>query len=174
MTDFLRPEARATLWRWREVLTGTGLILLGLWWALGSFGIMVWVGLAVVALGAMVLFTGVQRMRFARGGGGAGVVELRERRIAYLGPLTGGVVDLDDLERLVLDGSGHPAHWRLVPLVGEDLLIPVDAEGADGLFDAFAALPGIRTERMLEVLNAAPATPVVVWEVRPPERRLLH
>ena len=164
MQDFLRPEARAALWRWREVLAGGAVLGLGLWWALASFGIMVWIGAAVAALGGMILFTGVQRLRFARGGGGAGVVEVSERRIAYLGPLTGGVVDLDDLARLDLDGRGRPAHWRLVPLAGESLLIPVDAAGADALFDSFAALPGLRTERMLEHMNTPPQGSVVIWQ----------
>ena len=174
MSDLLRPEARAALWRWRELFLGGFIVVLGLWWALRSFGIMVWLGWAVVALGVMILVTGVQRLRFSRGGGGAGVVEVNERRIAYLGPLTGGVVDLDDLAQLELDGSGHPAHWRLRPNVGAALAIPVDAEGADGLFDAFAALPGIQTERMLAAMKAAPRESVVVWAAEAEKPRLLH
>lgn len=173
MTDFLRPQARAALWRWRELLLGGGVAVFGLWWALGSFGIMVWVGWAIFLLGLMIIVTGIQRLRFSRGGGGAGVVEVKERRIAYLGPLTGGIVDLDDLQELVLDPAGRPAHWRL-GTQSAILSIPVDAEGADTLFDAFAALPGIQTERMLEALNTTPKDPVVVWQAKSPERIRLN
>jgi hypothetical protein len=174
MDSLLRPAARDALWRWREILAGGAVVLLGLWWAARAFGIMMWLGFAVAALGVMILVTGVQRMRFARGGGGAGVVEINERRIAYLGPLSGGVVDIDDLASLELDPTGHPAHWRLRPQVGAPVVIPVDAEGADGLFDAFAALPGIRTERMLEALNSGPAASVLVWQAKADGPRLLH
>ena len=44
MSDFMRPEARASLWRWRETLTGLVLAGIGLWWVLGSFGIVRWIG----------------------------------------------------------------------------------------------------------------------------------
>ena len=56
------------------------------------------------------------------------------------------------------------------------LFIPVNAEGSDGLFDVFAALPGLRTERMLSQLRAGGAHPVVIWERRPmrPATRSLH
>ena len=43
-------------------------------------------------------------------------------------------------------------------------MIPVDAEGADELFDAFAALPGLKTERMLAQLRSRPDLPVLIWE----------
>ena len=43
-------------------------------------------------------------------------------------------------------------------------MIPIDADGADALFDAFASLPGLKTERMLAQLHDAPTTPVVIWE----------
>ncbi len=176
MADFLRPEAKATLWRWREVLAGLALIVTGVWWTLGGIGVAKIVGWALAGLGIAAIVTGVQRMRFAQGGGGAGVVSLKERQVAYMGPLDGGVVDLDDLIELELDGTAKPAHWRLTTL-GKHLAIPVNAEGADGLFDAFAALPGIKTERMLDILGRAPQSRVTVWEKdadKPAAPRLLH
>lgn len=163
MTDWLRPQARATLWRWRDVIAGGVICMAGLWWAASSFGLIFWVAAAVTMAGAVLVVTGVQRMRFARGGGGAGVVEVRERRIAYLGPLTGGVVDLDDLTRLELDPANGLGQWRLYTGPSATLVIPVDAEGADGLFDAFAALPGLQVERMLDALNNRPKERVMVW-----------
>jgi len=43
-------------------------------------------------------------------------------------------------------------------------MIPVDADGADALFDAFASLPGLKTEHMLGQLRAAPDRPVLIWQ----------
>jgi len=51
-------------------------------------------------------------------------------------------------------------------------MIPVNAEGADALFDAFASLPGLKTERMLAQLRDAPKSTVLIWERTP--TTLLH
>ncbi len=159
----LRPEVRTLLWRWREVAVGVAVAAFGLWWAVFGLGIMPVVGGAVALVGVALTLGAVQRLRFARGGGGAGVVQIDERRVAYFGPLTGGVVDLDDLATLALDGTGKPAHWRLLARGGDTLDIPVDAENADALFDAFAALPGLRAERLIAALNGPRGTVTPLW-----------
>ena len=171
MADFLRPEARATLWRWREVIAGLALLAFGLWWVATGLSVLRWLAVPVIAAGAAIVWTGLQRLRFRRGGGGAGVVQIVERRIAYWGPLTGGMIDLDDLARLSLDPGGRPLHWVLTPHTGAVLQIPVDAEGADALFDTFAALPGLQTERMLDLMADPPDHPVTLWQA---DRRRLH
>lgn len=173
--SFIRPEARATLWRVREILAGVAIILLGGFWATGT-GILSYLGLVLVALGAALGVIGWQRFRFRGSGGGPGVVRVDEGQIAYFGPLSGGVLSIQDLRTVTLDGMSFPRHWLLSSLTGETLQIPVNAEGADALFDVFAALPGMRTERMLAGLRAeAPATRVL-WQRREPitERRRLH
>ncbi|SLN21422.1 hypothetical protein [Roseisalinus antarcticus] len=171
MSDFLRPEARAALYRWREVLIAGGLAVLGLWWGLTALGILQWLGWGLVLCAAALAYAGLQRLRFAQGGGGAGVVTIDERRIVYFGPLSGGVADLDLLSRLELEPKAAPAPaWVLTLETGEALEIPIDAEGADGLFDLFAALPGIRTEQVLSVLSHRPDARVTLWQA--PARRL--
>jgi len=165
---FIRPDARAALWRWREVLTGAGLACLGLWWTLGLTGILHWLGYAVLLVAGAMTIMGVQRARFRHGGGGPGVVRVDEGQVAYFGPLTGGVVAIRDLDSLTLDPSGHPAHWVLSQSGAPDLHIPVNAEGAEALFDAFAALPGLRTEHMLAQMQRLPAFPTVIWQKAPP------
>jgi hypothetical protein len=44
------------------------------------------------------------------------------------------------------------------------LAIPTTAEGAEALFDVFASLEGIRTERMLAELQKEPKKRVVIWQ----------
>ena len=104
---------------------------------------------AALAVGALLIIAGIQRGRFRTGSGGPGVVQIVEGRIAYFGPLTGGTAELGQLSRLVLDPSGKPPHWLLHQPGQLPLAIPLTAEGADALFDAFATLPGLQTERML-------------------------
>ncbi|MEX0369589.1 MAG: hypothetical protein AB3N09_03100, partial [Tateyamaria sp.] len=69
-----------------------------------------------------------------------------------------------ELQRLTLDGAQRPPHWRLDQPHQPPLMIPVDADGADALFDAFAALPGLKTERMLAQMRANPDAAVLIWE----------
>ena len=52
-----------------------------------------------------------------------------------------------------------------------DLHIPVNAEGSEALFDAFAALPGLRTEHMLAQMQRLPAFPTVIWQKARPSPR---
>ena len=59
MSDFMRPEARAPLWRWREALTGLALVGVGLWWTLGSFGIVRWIGVVLTAGAVILVIAGI-------------------------------------------------------------------------------------------------------------------
>jgi hypothetical protein len=100
------------------------------------------------------------------------VVQVRERRFAYFGPLDGGVMDVDDLRILEIDPTSHPSpSWVLTGEGGQRLAIPVNATGAEDLFDVFAALPDIKTQAMLDVLSRTPDARVVIWQRTRP---LLH
>ncbi|EAR50362.1 hypothetical protein OG2516_16636 [Oceanicola granulosus HTCC2516] len=164
MADFLRPEAVAALARWREVMIAAALFAAGLWLGLTSFGILGWIGWLLAAGGVALGYAALQRLRFARGGGGVGIVTIDERRVVYYGPLTGGVADLDALLRLELDPQAHPAHWILTSEDGEQLAIPVDAEGADGLFDLFAALPGLSPGTLVSRVETPPTGRTILWQ----------
>lgn len=172
MGDFLRPEVRAFLWRWREALLAAVVLALGLWWALTGIGINRWLGYIFCLIGIGWGIAAVQRARFAQDGDGPGVVQIRERRLAYFGPLDGGIVDVADLSRLELDPTSYPEpSWILTSSEGQVLAIPINAKGAEGLFDIFAALPDIKTSTILDVLSRTPDARVTVWSrVRP----LLH
>lgn len=172
MADFFRPEVRAFFWRWREVIVAAVVVGLGLWWALAGAGITVWLGYVFMAIGLAWGWAAVQRVRFAQGGDGPGVVQINERRLAYFGPLDGGVMDVEDLIRLELDPGSFPKpSWILTGIGGQRIAIPVNAANAEALFDVFAALPGIRTETVLDVLSRTPDLRVIVWSRTKP---LLH
>lgn len=172
MTDFFRPEVRAFFWRFREVLLAGVVFAMGLWWALTGVGINEWLGYIFCLIGIGWGIAGVQRARFAQDGGGPGVVQIRERRLAYFGPLDGGVIDVVDLAKLEIDPSSHPApSWLLTGIDGQRLSIPINAKGAEDLFDVFASLPDIKTNTVLDVLSRTPDARVTVWSrVKP----LLH
>lgn len=172
MSNFLRPEVRAALWRFRDVIGAAVVIAFGLWWSATFFSPVRWVGWAFVALGAIWAMGAFQRVRFNQDGDGPGVVKIVERRLAYFGPLTGGVVEMDDAVKLELEPKALPAaHWIVTSAAGNVVEIPVNADGAEALFDLFASLPGIQTQKMLSALNEAPDQRVVIWLATKP---LLH
>lgn len=158
--NLIRPEARATLWRLREVFAALGLGLVGLWLAvLGGF-ILVPLGVMIVVLAAGFGLLAWRRLRFAQSGDAPGVVELDEGQISYFGPDVGGAVALRDLVELRLITAGGRRMWRLRQQDGQVLAIPVSALGAEALFDAFSALPGMDTGALVAAVDpvTAPAS----------------
>ena len=165
MPDPIRPEARAVLRRWGEVLATLALVALALWWALTGLGAVRWLGWALVALAAALLFGAVQRARFSGPGlaPGPGIVELDEGEIRYLGPRGGGVVALDAI--LALSISADARFWLVESADGAVLVIPRDATGAAALFDAFAGLPGLDMTRLLRLGAQGPAPHAqMIWQ----------
>lgn len=159
---FLRDEARAALWLWREVIA-TGLVAaFGLWCLSLGGALLVPVGLAIVALAAGWGWTALRRLRFRPTGDAPGLVEVLEGRISYFGPTTGGTVGLSDLVELRLLHLRGRAVWRLKQGDGQALLIPAEAQGAEALFDAFASLPGIDLGDVAGALARPVAEPGVV------------
>ncbi len=156
----IRPEIKDGIWRWREVLAALGLAGLGMWFAFASFGIMEWIGWAIFGLGIALAMSAAQKVRFQSLDNGPGVVTLDERRVTYLGPLDGGVAELDLMVQLDLTAASA---WRLINADRTYLDIPTNAKGVEALFDVFIALPGIKTEYMLSVLNSATHAQMTVW-----------
>jgi hypothetical protein len=70
------------------------------------------------------------------------VVDVDEGQISYMGPALGGFVSVPELVELRLVTLRGRRLWRLKQGDGQVLLIPVDAAGAEGLFDVFAACRG--------------------------------
>jgi len=165
--NFIRPDAARAIRRWRESLVGIAVVILGLIWVFGRPGLLQFLGYPVVIIGVIFILVGIQRARFRTQDNGAGAVQVDEGQITYFGPLTGGATALADMERLTLDRNLKPAHWRLDSPGTPALLIPVNAAGSDALFDAFATLPGLRTERMLSEMNTSEHQAVVIWERSP-------
>lgn len=170
--SFVRPEVQHALWRWREALVAVCVLILGAYWAFGTGALLHWVGYFVLAAGAIMLVTGLQRGRFRGDQNGPGVVHVDEGAVAYFGPLTGGAVALREMTALVLDPTGKPPHWVLSQPGQADLHIPMTASGAETLFDAFASLPGIRTEFMLSQIKTPPDRPIEIWRQAADTRKL--
>lgn len=151
----IRPELRDALWRLREVGVGLGMAVVGMWlMALGGY-LLVPLGGVVAAGGAALAVLAWRRRRFASTGDAPGVVRVDEGQISYLGPQVGGFVNLRDLLEVRLIAMRGRRLWRLKQTDGQALLIPVEAAGAEALFDAFSALPGLSSADLLAALAPA-------------------
>lgn len=149
----IRPEITETALRYREALGAGLVVLVGLWlMALGGY-VLVPLGAIVAAIGAILTLTAFRRARFAQTVAAPGVVELDERQVSYLAPELGGFISLDDLVEIRLLSMRGRRMWRLKQSDGQALLIPVDAEGAEKLFDVFTSLPGMDTAELVLALH---------------------
>jgi hypothetical protein len=156
--SIVRPELAAALVRWREVIAAGAAGLAGLWIATRGGPVLAAAGGAVVLLALAWAVNARRRMRFAQAVAAPGIVEVVEGEVAYLGPAFGGHIALSELAEIRLVTMRGRRLWRLMQTDGTALLIPVDAAGAERLFDAFAALPGMDTGALVAALAPPPGT----------------
>ena len=167
--SFIRPDLARRLRRWSEFGAAILAALLGgLLMRLGGF-LFLPVGALLTLLSLGWAMTALRRLSFQRDVAAPGMVEVIEGQVGYFGPDFGGFVALDDLAELRLAEMHGARQWRLRSLSNEVLLIPVDAAGAEKLFDAFAVLPGIDMAALANALDAGTAT-LPLW--RSPQARL--
>ncbi|MBL9054278.1 MAG: hypothetical protein JNN02_11165 [Tabrizicola sp.] len=160
---FIRPELLSTLYRWREVIAGAALAALGFWTATRGGYLLTPLGLALTALGLGWALTSFHRLRFQQDGEAPGIVRVTEAQIAYYGPRVGGFVGLPDLSEIRLLTLRGRRIWKLRQGDGQLLHIPVEALGAEALFDAFASLPGMDSAQLVAALGSdAPSDNKVV------------
>ncbi|MCT4558148.1 MAG: hypothetical protein N4A61_08825 [Pelagimonas sp.] len=163
--SLIRPEITAALYRWQETVIGVAVSALGFYWAFFTGGgLLHWIGYFLAIFGGILAFLGVQRGRFRGASDGPGLVSVNERRVTYFGPQSGGMVDLDNLAELILDARLARPCWILREIGSDPLEIPLGSRGGEALFDAFAGLPGIRTEHMLREMQSEQRHRVVIWQ----------
>lgn len=169
---FIRPEAQRVIARWSTTaawLTALALIL----WIGGTLALSgAWLGWAALILLAPVAgyfaWTAYTNARLAAGVTGPGYVEIRERRILYFGPYGGAVVDIEALSGVSIVTSDRgpaedDAFWLLDHDDGPEVMIPNAAKGADGLLDAFAALPGFSYAKVIEAMGSTRNASFTIW-----------
>lgn len=156
--SFIRPELIAATWRHAEVILGVGLAAFGLWMASWGGYFYLPIGLFLLVLGLGWALTAWRRLQFQQAGDAPGLVRVTEAQIAYYGTRVGGFVGLPDLAEIRLLTLRGRRIWKLKQGDGQLLHIPVEALGAEALFDAFAALPGMDTAGLVAALGSEAAS----------------
>ncbi len=173
--SFVRPELAERIRPWREALIwGTGMIV-GLWliwtgWRSGALHLLVF-GLLVGLASGGLLVVAVRRRRLTGLPPAEGVVSVKEARIGYLGPRSGGYVDLADLLRVDIITDGRRQMWQFETAEDTALRIPVGARGAEAIYDALAALVEIDEEALHSALATRHSGRFPIW-VRMPDATL--
>lgn len=154
------------------MLVALAIAALGLWWGIGSGGIVRIAGWLLVALAVTLLWSAVQRLRFAAGPEAPGVVEIVEGQISYFGPAGGGFAALSEVAEIHLAERGGARAWVLRTPGQGDLVIPLGATGAEALFDAFGSLPGLTGGALVAAVAPGDATGTRLPALRPGAPRL--
>lgn len=170
--SFVRPEVSSWLTRWREAIGAGVLTALGgisLWRGVAGYNWMQEVfGVILIIIGGLLFFAAVQRGRFFDANVGAGVVEVTERRITYLTSETGNFVDVAAITKLEIRHFPNVGGvWVLKQSEGGTLFIPTSAAGAENLFDAFSALPGIEPNKLISALKEKTNRRQIIWRQIP-------
>ena len=151
--SMIRQGAREVLWRWREVIVAAAVVILGFWVTEGGGYLLPPLGGAIALGGAGYGLLALRRLRFSRTGAAPGIVEVDEGQVSYMGPQVGGMVSLPDLVELRIISIRGRRLWRLKQADGQAILIPLEASGAEALFDAFAALPGMSSAALVAAVE---------------------
>jgi hypothetical protein len=159
----IRDDVLAAAHRGRELIAAGIVALVGLWlmW-LGGY-LLFPVGAVILALCAVWAVQTWRRLRFSQDLAAPGVVDVDEGQVGYLGPTFGGFVALPDLVELRILTMQGQRLWRLKQSDGQALLIPVSAAGAERLFDAFAGLPGMDSQSLVDAAGGKSGDGVV-WQ----------
>jgi len=161
--SLIRPELLDAAHRGREVIAAVAMSLFGGWVAMQGGYVLFPFGAVLLALGFGWVVHALRRLRFRQDGDAPGIVRVTEAQVAYMGPRVGGFIGLPELAELRLLTLRGRRVWKLRQADGQQLYIPVEADGAEALFDAFAALPGMDTAALVAALGSeAPSDSRVV------------
>ncbi|MEM7296223.1 MAG: hypothetical protein AAF330_06320 [Pseudomonadota bacterium] len=169
----IRPEAATLIARWWGFgLALTGLAL-GLTWAVAAQGLLPYAGAVLSVVSALFAVDQLKRARFVTGDGGAGLVEVDERQITYFSAgQRGARFAIDSLARVEIEVLGARRRaWVFSDAAGGTLRVPLNAVGAEALFDALAALPGMHSDEAVKAASAKGPDRFLIWQR---DRRRLH
>ena len=159
----IRPQAKAFLLRWRELILGIIIVALGAKLYITSFGLLKIASAVAIILSAIAMYIGQQRGRFRMDGVAPGIVSLIEDQISYFGPHHGGTISIANITSVNLITYEEIRSWRLDQNGKPSLIIPVAAMGGELLFDAFTKLKDINLENMVRQLSQENEHSAIIW-----------
>jgi len=162
--SFIRPEAISSLRKYRGFILAGLIVMAGLFIVFTSYGTTRIAGCIFLVVGGLVGHDAYRRFKFPAGEGGAGVVDVDERRVSYLSAEGGMSISMDTLERIELHRNAKGRiTWVFYGPEGL-LYVPGDAEGTDKLFDALVALPGVNYTQAQAATEGKGPDLFLIWQ----------
>ena len=166
--SFVRPELREALYRWREPIASGALIAVGAWLSFVTTGVPRWLAVAMVGIGVLGLYTGLQRARIRPRSGGRGVVEVDEGQLRYLTGEGGTFLSLKSVTRIEIETTGDgpgadDLFWIFVTPEGTTR-IPGAAPGSEKLVDALSFFEGARYEQVIAASSSTEPRLFIIWQ----------
>ena len=170
--DFLRPEARRVL---GAFALPAFLGAFAAFAAVRALAAASWVGASFwAATGFLAVFAirdVLRRRRLRSERAGPGIVRTREGQFAYLGPESGGVVEIGSLVAVELRADPLGKVWIFHQTGTEPVEVPLAALGSEALVDLMTGHGGIPMARLIAALETRSGSTATVWRA-PGEERL--
>lgn len=171
--SFVRPEVRAAISRYSEVLWAIVALAAALW--LLSLGGIFFSLLSLPFFAVAVAFGlyGSRRARFRSRQSSApkaeGVVDLVEQELTFFTSGEGAKVALSEVSRIEIrtcDSSEgqEDMYWVISQKYAQQVEIPASAVGGDEVFDALVAFPGADYEKVIKASQYKGANRFLIWE----------
>lgn len=174
---FIRPELRERYpflsYNWPEVVSAVGLFWLGGSVAWKGFKYGSWVNMMVGALlctfSVLFFLVTYRAAQVRKKPESPGIVEVTERRISFLAPTQGGIVELDDLTKLEIMTTDQGPYTQDVFWVfwlqdQSTVMIPNNAQGSEKIFDAIDGLPGVSFHKVIAAMGSTENARFTIWE----------
>lgn len=167
--DFIRPELRAILWRWREVILLVGIIVCSTYMFIVGAGLVRVITIGLIIIGLAFVYPAIRQARATSPVVSVGVVEITERRIRYMGPETGSEISANDLNMVQIESRdekdpNRDVTWIFEDIYGGSMAIPSGAQGARALLDAVSSLPGADLDAVVRAMGYPQRNLFTIWK----------
>ncbi|MHA3913242.1 hypothetical protein [Halovulum sp. GXIMD14793] len=130
------------------------------------------IGLVIAAVALAFLFVILMVARTRSDSSAPGIVEISERRIAYLAPKDGAVIDLDEVTRIDIrttdSGPFAPDVFWVFTVDGQGLVtIPTNARDAGDIIGVIDGLPGASMQNVIAAMTCTENATFPIWQAEP-------
>ena len=162
--SFIRPEAMDSLREYSGLIFASLILSVGIFIISTSYGTTRIAGIFFLVAGGLIGHDAYRRFKFPSGKGGAGLVDVDERRVSYLSAEGGMSISLDTLDRIEVHRNAKGRiTWVFYGPEGM-LSVPGDAEGTGKLFDALVALPGVNYTQAEAATHGKGPDLFLIWQ----------
>ncbi|EBA02010.1 hypothetical protein RB2150_10469 [Rhodobacterales bacterium HTCC2150] len=174
--SFVRPELRAQIFRFREVIFAVGVGLFGLWVFSAGGPLFGFIGLVIIFAGFGLALIGWRRVRLNFGEGGLGVVEVDERQISYLLSYGGFTLSIGDITAIEIQTNSlgplsNDLFWVFKSIGQHPQSIPGNAVGAEKIYDMLASFNNVDFDKAVAAAQTTETGTFQIWKKGP---RRLH